>query len=219
MASGLSETGLADLTDVEDSADLAAQLNDPWPKFLDLIDIDRARAWELFYAFAWKAIHLRPPPAMQTLPKEEREDVIAETLRRFVENDFALLRHYENRGKPFVKWLWVMFKWRSLDVHKASRMKDHEELRESMPDEAPGPDELAERRVMLDEVRLVIRDLSVKCQALILATAEGHTPKDLMDLFPGEATDNKQMSDKVRSCRLQLVRRIQKAGYRMEDIL
>jgi DNA-directed RNA polymerase specialized sigma24 family protein len=186
---------------------------------MDLLDGDPERAWEEFHAFAWKLTQLRPSAALSSLPHEEREDLLADIVQDFQEDGFRLLRTYENRGRPFAAWFWVVVKRRALDRLKAMKTRAYEEIPYWVTDTAPLPSDEIGSREALEDVRGVIRQLSPRCQLLLLATAEGYKPKDLLELGSLPYTDNKKLADHLKNCRRSLIKALAKQGYTVDDVL
>jgi DNA-directed RNA polymerase specialized sigma24 family protein len=194
-------------------------LNDTWPAFLDRIDRDPQRAWEEFHAFAWKLTRLRPPAVLSSLTPEDREDVLAEIVQDFQKDDFRLLRSYQDRGRPFAAWLWRVVKHRALDRLKAMKTRQHEAIPIWVTDPAPLPAEEIGSKAALDTVRRLIKQLSPRCQILLLAAAEGYKPKDLLDLGSLPYTDNKKLADHLKNCRRSLIKALEREGYTVDDFL
>ncbi len=159
----------------------------------------RQRAWEEFHAFAWKLIQLRQPVALSSLPYEEREDLLAEIIQDFQQDQFRLLRRYENRGRPFAVWFWLVIKRRALDRLRAMKVRRYEDIPEWVRDTTPSPDEEASSKAALEDVRYIIRELSPRCQLLLMASAEGYKPRDLLGLETLLYTDGKRLSDHLKN--------------------
>jgi len=79
-------------------------LQDPWPGFLDLVDVDRAAAFEQFYLFGRRLLLTAPPRTLLDVPPDSREDVIHDSILHCCRDDFRILRQYRNHGKPFASW-------------------------------------------------------------------------------------------------------------------
>lgn len=198
---------------------ITSSLNDSWPRFLDLLDTDPDRAWEEFHAFAWKLTRLRQPPAVLSLAVEEREDLLADIVQDFQENGFRLLRRYQDRGRPFAAWFWLVLKRRALDRLKTMKMRDHEAISEEFQGGGPSPTDETGSRSALEVVRALIRQLSPRCRVLLLATAEGYRPKDLLELGSLPYTDNKKLADHLKNCRRSLIKALARQGYAVDDLL
>jgi DNA-directed RNA polymerase specialized sigma24 family protein len=186
---------------------------------MDLLDSDPDLAWEEFHAFAWKLTRLRQPPALASLSIEDREDLLADIVQDFQENDFRLLRRYTNQGRPFAAWFWLVLKRRALDRLKAMKTRGYEAIPEGIVDRIPLPTEETGSRAALEVVRKAIRGLSPRCRVLLLATAEGYKPKELLDLDSLPYEDNKKLADHLKNCRRSLINALAKQGYTVDDLL
>ena len=186
---------------------------------MELLDSDPQRAWEEFHAFAWKLTQLRQPVALASLPHEEREDLVADIVQDFQQDQFRILRRYENRGRPFAAWFWLVVKRRALDRLKAMKIRDYEEIPGWVMDDAPLAAEEVGSKAALEDIRRVIKQLSPRCQLLLMATAEGYKPKDLLELESLPYTDNKKLSDHLKNCRRSLIKAMAKEGYTVDDVL
>lgn len=185
---------------------------------MDLLDSDPDRAWEEFHAFAWKLAQLRQPGPMARMSHEDREDLLADTVQDFQADNFRRLRMYRNQGKPFAVWFWQVLRRRALDRLKAEKRRAHEEIPYGIADTTPLPIEEVGSRAALEDVREVIKQLSPRCQLLLLATAEGYKPKDLLGVSSLPYTDNKKLADHLKNCRRSLIKAMAKRGYTVEDV-
>lgn len=87
-----------------------------------------------------------------TRDRELAEDVTAATFAKAIEE----LPRFEYRGVPYSAWL---YRVATNMVHRQRRRKGWVELQPHLPDEAPGPDELAEAGDRAAEVRLAVAQL------------------------------------------------------------
>jgi len=186
---------------------------------MDLLDSDPDLAWEEFYAFAWKLTRLRQPQALRSLPVEEREDVISDTVQSLQENDFRLLRTYENRGKPFAVWFWKVLMRRALDRLRYLSTRQYEQIPDGAVNRTPLPADEAASRAALEVVRATIERLTPRCRVMLLAVAEGYKPKDLLDFDSLPYDDNKKLGDQLKNCRRSLIKALAKQGYSVDDLL
>ena len=83
----------------------------------------------------------------------------------------------------------------------------------------PLPAEEVSSKAALDDIRLVIKQPSPRCQLLLLATAEGYKPKDLLEVRSLPYSDNKKLSDHLKNCRRSLIKAMAKQGYTVNDVL
>ncbi len=196
-----------------------ASLSDSWPLFMDLLDSNPRRAWEEFHAFAWKLTRFRGPGALVRLSNEEREDLLADIVQDFQRDQFRILRRYENKGRPFAVWFWLVVKRKALDRLKAMKIREYENIPDWVMDSTPSPAEEASGKTALEDIRKVIRQLSPRCQLLLMATAEGYKPRDLLELESLPYADSKKLSDHLKNCRRSLIKAMVKQGYTVDDFL
>ncbi len=193
---------------------------DRFPPFLGLLDSDRKKAWDEFYVFFKKAMSARLPKEIHLFPRHEHKDRLHDLLVAFWENDFHRLRQYQDQGKPFVGWLFfvsnrLLIEWR----RKIDKIDEREVPIEpnslgaidldSGPSLVPSvPDRLAAA------VRAAFARLDTLCKALLVAAVlDELKPREIALLLRLPLDDNKAISDKVRSCRGSLRRRLRDEGY------
>ncbi len=185
-------------------------LRQSWPSFLSLLAENPERAKREFYRFAWKVLIAFPPPAMRGLSREDREDAISEVVFHCLKDDLRVLRTYRDQGHPFASWFLVVAQYRTLDLlrrcaHSAgtTRSDDSGTLHHDHSPEGR-PDESAFSRRNLDLVMRFVLQMDLTDQILLMASAEGYRPRDLVRLLGLPSRNAKKVSDDLRYCRKRL---------------
>ncbi len=197
------------------------------PRFLDELDRDPIRAFRTFHDFARRLLTTYPPPAMRAMSKEDREDAISEVLLHCLKENMRVLRRYEDRGRPFAHWLLVVAQYRVLDLLRRNRRRTFESVEELEPwvfgresRVEMHPDDRAFLRQNLEVVMRLIRQMELRDQILLLASAEGYRPRDLASLLGLPRSAAKRLSDELRYCRTRLKMALKrKLGMEWEDLL
>lgn len=195
------------------------------PPFLDDLDRDPVRAFRLFYDFAQRLFDTHPPPAMRGMSPEDRQDAISEVILHCLKDDMRVLRQYEDRGRPFAHWLLVVAQFRVLDLLRRPRP----EAAAPSPALEPWtsgrgsvieiyPDDRALLRRNLELVIRIIRQMDLRDQILLLASAEGYPPRELALLLGRPRSEAKRLSDEVRYCRARLKAALKKLGVDWKEL-
>lgn len=184
------------------------------PSFIACLEQNPARAFREFYTFAWKILRAFPPPALRTLRADDRDDLIAEIILHCVKDDMRVLRRYDDLGYPFANWLLVVAQFRAIDLLRrpSSPWRPTVRLDPGGPAGGPSPprdrgtlpDELAISRKNLELVMSIVREMAPQDQIILIASAEGYPPRDLVRLLGRPPEDAKKVSDSVRYCRRRL---------------
>ncbi len=199
------------------------------PSFIACLEQNPARAFREFYAFAWKLLRAFPPPAMRGFSVDDRDDLIAEVILHCVKNDMRVLRSYRDMGHAFASWLLVVAQYKALDLLRSQSSPWRPSLRlepdgtgsAPPPVHARGarPDELAISRRNFELVMRIVREMAPEDQILLLASAEGYPPRDLVRLLGRPAEQAKKVSDDLRYCRKRLKRLLKtKAGLDWREL-
>ena len=190
-----------------------------FPDFLGELDRDPELAWSRFHVFAWKLLSAHPPLVFRELPKESREEIISDIVLACREDDFRLLRGYEDRGVPFAAWVARLARNRALDCRRhdevVHRHREAALVADTLPP-LPPPDEAAGNRQLLEAVREAIRRLGVRCRLLIEAAADELKPVEIARLLGNPVEDNKKISDALRACRRTLRQMLRRQGLEFE---
>jgi len=191
---------------------MKGDLRSPWPGFLDRLDRDPARAWREFYDFGWRLLRLWPPHVFSSLSESEREDLISQVLVRCAQDDFRVLRQYEQRGGSFAGWLRRVAMSQTIDE---LRRRKHVVGEEQLQRVASGEDIAAqqEQRALLDAIRSAMDLISDRCRLLLEAAADGLKPRHMTVLLGLPADANKQVGDQLRDCRRALQRLLANRGW------
>jgi hypothetical protein len=102
---------------------------------------------------------------------------------------------------------------------KARKTRQYAAIPKWIVDRTPLPTDETGNRAALEVVRVAIQQLSPRCRVLLLATAEGYKPKDLLGLESLPYKDNKKLADHLKNCRRSLINALAKQGYTVDDIL
>ena len=84
------------------------------------------------------------------------QDLTADVFLNMVES----LPRYKDRGAPFVAWLFRLAHDRVVDYYRRQGRRPTDELTESLPDSAPGPEALAAQHLQSQHLRQAMARLS-----------------------------------------------------------
>ncbi len=195
---------------------------DSYPFFLRLLDSEPERAATAFHEFVWKLLRSSPPPRFRSLTPQDREDIIADLVYRWIEDDFRVLRNYKDTGRPFAGYVAVAANNRAMDrlrsiqgeKRRRSSSDDAEDSPgadlESLPDGGPDPGAAVENAEMVAKVASCLENLSERCQVLLHGAGDGLKPRELVVLLGWPAEANKKAHDALRECRKSLQRCLEK---------
>ena len=187
------------------------ELDDPNPLFLEQFRRGEVRkASEGLWRFAWKLVATHRHSIYGSIQPEDLEDIVEDVCLHLIEGP---LGKYEDRGKPFSKWLTTCLVRKVLEWKRKNRRTEPLDPRADDGGERPAPRQFAvssRGRDPLLEAKL--RECAEKlpgpmAEALWL-NASGYQPLDLLALFDwAEGWDNKKMGTflsearrKVRDC-------------------
>lgn len=185
--------------------------------FLQLLDRDPDRAFAEFYTFAMRVFHRHPPLLLDLFDDDDRLDVLHQVIVHCVLADFRVLRSYHPQGFTFASWLYAVAHNKCRDLLRARgrhRMlslddaPDHLEI----PDERRGPADAAGDAQVAELVRRAVDQLDDFCQVTLMAWAEGYKPQEIALIVGVPREQNKELSNRIRRCRLRLRALLVKAG-------
>ncbi len=193
-----------------------------WPEFLDRLDADKAQAAERFSAFADAILRKSPPREMRSLPLPERDDLIQAIITSCLENDFAKLRSYQNRGRPFAAWFYFVCRNAILNhlgksTEVASGVDDEGLSAHSLAPEK-NPESAIEQRDLLERVNGLIEKLDRMCQLLLRLAAEEFKPSEMAVALGMPVKTAKKLSDDLRYCRKKLTGLLAGAGIDLREL-
>ncbi|MFH1688346.1 MAG: sigma-70 family RNA polymerase sigma factor [bacterium] len=204
-------------------------LNDSSPTFLNLLDANPEQALRQFYAFGECLFRVRRPRAMHGLSDAEADDLVREVLLHLVEDNFRVLRQYQNRGKPFAAWLYLIAHNKCLDLLR--RRKRHSDLLQAVTDgatEAPGvagsdpeltPEQDMTLKTAVTRVRQCLQKMGSYCRLLLELAADEYTPREVVRVLGWTPDKNKKVSDDLRTCRGQLKKLLGRQGLDLTTLL
>ena len=186
---------------------------DSYPWFLRCMDADPTHAAAGVHTFVWKLLRSQPPPQLKRLPVEDREDVIAKLVQHFIEDDFRVLRRYQDRGRPFAGFVAVAANRRA--TSRLRRIAIEQARVEPIDPDPPNelqhdPTDAENRRIdaveQLRRVRECLNTLPERCQILLKAAAEGRPPRAMVTLLGWPSNANQKVWETLRQCRKKLKR-------------
>jgi DNA-directed RNA polymerase specialized sigma24 family protein len=166
---------------------------------------------------------------MKSLTTEDRADLVSKLVMRCVQDNFRILRTYEDRGKPFANWLLVVAQ--RMAVREARRVRahvpivldhqDHSRLHEeSLCDSGPSQGANLELKETATTIMECLREMNPKHRTLLIGAANGMTGRELAVLLHGALTGDdaldaqlaKNALDSLRYARRLLRRRLRDHG-------
>jgi RNA polymerase sigma factor (sigma-70 family) len=186
-----------------------------WPPFLDLIDDDPKKAFELFYRFAYRELTAIPPRPMRVLNPDDQQDLIHDIIYHCVRDSFKVLRQYKDVGKSFGAWLYRVAHNKALEYLRGKRKKWPILAEQINDDEAwlverifaakcQNPNHVQELRELIAIVIKALGEIGRKCQILIEMAADEFTPKEMVAVLGLPNDHNKKISSDLRYCRRKL---------------
>ncbi|GEM_PF-1521735 len=197
-----------------------------WPWFLDLLDSDPRKAAEGFSRFARKRFTSYPNSYLNSLSRDEQEDIIQDVIVGCIENNFSRLRGYQDIGKSFGGWLTRILVNKCKDYGRKSGREIREDdsnddsngnTVDTNCDPLPDPSIKAEYGELLEACRQVMKLLDVDCQIILELTAEGYSLDEIRIAIRAIDNENKMVSDRRSYCRKRLVKLLKDKGYNVEE--
>ncbi|MFH1842607.1 MAG: sigma-70 family RNA polymerase sigma factor, partial [bacterium] len=201
-------------------------LRQTWPAFLGLLERDPKHCFAGFYIFARKLLTVCPPRALRMVPHQQRDDIIHDIILHCCQDDFRVLRRYQDHGKPFAAWFLLVARNKIVDQLRTERLgtpvslaeEDEESPGIILQDSAPTADLQTDRRKILAFVQDVLLQMSDKCRILIQGAAEGRKPREMTRLLGWPTDWNKKVSDDLRECRQRLRTLLDRSGMDIEEL-
>jgi RNA polymerase sigma factor (sigma-70 family) len=201
------------------------RLPDAPPYRREDLDADPQRAYEAFYRYAVAHLRILPPAPLRAVREEDRLDLVHEVVMHCCRQEFRVLRSHQP-GRSFSTWFAFVARNHVIDLLRRGG-SDLDRRGESspvehlhhVPEPAADPARLAEDRDLVRHVADALHELSDKCQILLLGSAEGRTPRELLELLEWPARLNKKASDDLRACRARLIRRLADRGLEVAEFL
>lgn len=189
------------------------------------LDGNPQRAYEAFYRYAVAHLRIHPPAPLRAVPEEDRLDLVHEVVMHCCRSDFRVLRRHDS-ARSFSTWFAFVARNHVIDLLRRGG-SDLDRRGERSPVEhlhhlsepTDNPARIAEDRDLVRHVADALHELSDKCQVLLLGSAEGRTPRELLELLEWPSRMNKKASDDLRACRARLVRRLAQRGLEVTDFL
>lgn len=205
-------------------------MTDPaWPGFLDELDRNPDNVQIEFYKFTRAVLELNPPKYMRYLVSDEQEDVFSETFLFCIKDDFAILRTYINKGKPFAGWFYTILNNKVIDFLRAKSRKpevnpvnpDHgnDDFLDFQPAPNPDPVKIIEFKRILATTNEAIKQLSENCQLLLTLASDGLRPREIVKILRFNPDKNKKVSDDLRECRRKLRKLLADKGVNLKEYL
>ena len=199
--------------------------NPNWPSFLDLIDDDPKKSAAEFYQFAAKLLSTAPPKLFRGLNKEDQEDFIQEIVIHCISNNFRVLRTYQDKGKPFAAWFYIIVHHKLVDfLRKRGQVMPYElELADAheFVSDNPGIEALfnVEHNEALKVVKMCLSEIGTKCRLLLKLAAKEFRPKEMVRIMGLPLEQAKNVANDLAHCRKKLANLLWEKGIKIEDYL
>jgi len=199
--------------------------NHNWPSFLDLMDDNPKEAASKFYLFAAKLLRVVPPKLFRNLNKEDQEDIIQNIVIHCIKDEFRVMRTYQNKGKPFAAWLYIISHHKIIDfLRKQGHEIPYETETADSPEnvsENPGIEALfnVEHKEALEAVRMCLIEIGTKCRLLLKLAAKEFRPREMVRVMGFSAEQAKNVANDLAHCRKKLANLLWQKGIKIEDYL
>jgi DNA-directed RNA polymerase specialized sigma24 family protein len=188
------------------------------------------RAAGEFYSLAIRLLEARPPGPSRSIPGDRRAALFHDIAVDCILNDFRVLRQYENHGKPFSSWLYLVARNKILDEIRERRWEIPSQfgVEDGTPADVaiggilptqPNEETRQAHREALEVVAVCMRKLRQHCQLLLRMTARGFSIAEILRVLRLPPEDNKRIADDRRFCRQQLRQLIERQGVDLTDLL
>jgi len=199
-----------------------------WPGFLDDIDVNADRAKDTFYRYVYLLLTTKPPRVMRGVSDDERIDLIHDIYVYCTDNDFAILRQYQDIGNPFAAWFYFVCHNRIVNYLKRKGKviafsdlspdgSDNEKLDpiNQIQDTGRCSPEVAD---LLRKTNSCIRKLDAYCQALLRLAGLENKPQEIANALSQPKSEAKKISDGIRYCRKKLGKLLEQYGLKAKEI-
>ncbi len=196
--------------------------NQGWPGFLDLLDSHPEKGLEEFYLFVAGLLRSSPPRMMNSLSKEDKEDLIQDIVIHCIQDNFRVLRTYENEGNAFAAWLYFIARNKIIDFLRKSG-------REIKLRSNPNPQELRwshdtsrNREDFGDAVNIArkcLEKMDEYCRLLLKMSSDEFLPREMVMVLGWPAEKAKKVSNDLGYCRKKLSNLLWENGLKIEDYL
>jgi len=193
------------------AVDRPPPLQEPWPKFLCLLDTDPDEAKQLLWDFTFRFFRAQPPQELFELPAHDREDIPSGIYARCCENNFRRLRTYTNQGKPFAGWLFIMsrnhirdtLKWHRhaipiLEPENGEDRKDGKKNGYVIPPKNPTQEKEVGEREEQGRIKRCLGRLSAFARFLVNSRLDGLKPRQVVTLLRMPPEANVEISNTTR---------------------
>ncbi len=197
--------------------------NQNWPSFLDIIDDDPKKSGREFYLFSAKLLRVAPPKLFRSLDREDQEDIIQEIVVHCIKNDFRVLRTYQDKGKPFAAWLYIIAHNKIVDHLRKRGQNDPYETETSdtfeFVSENPGIESLlrVEHMEALEAVKSCLNEIGTKCRLLLKLAAKEFRPREMVRIMGLPAEQAKNVANDLAHCREKLTNLLWQKGIKIEN--
>jgi len=196
-----------------------------WPSFLDIIDDDPKKSGSEFYLISAKLLHTAPPKLFRNLNKEDQEDIIQDIVVHCIKDDFRVLRTYQDKGRPFAAWLYIIAHNKIIDfLRKRGQAIPYEiEISDKpeMVSENPGTKALfnVEQKEALEVVRTSLNEMGTKCRLLLKLAAKEFRPREMVRVMGLSTEQAKNVANDLAHCRKKLANLLWEKGIKIEEYL
>jgi DNA-directed RNA polymerase specialized sigma24 family protein len=217
-----------------------AELERPWPRFMDLLDTQPEMAREQFMSLAFRYLEARPPGIFLNCWYYEPLDFSIEVVRHLVDSKFKRLRKYENTGGKFAYWLRRVARNRAQDLIRERMQGDRREVGGATGDEfgsegtargvlAVGPGQAKFRAAQATPIdgALVERVLQAiesfrgtLCYCLLSwRLLRDYDNQEITRILGWPPEENGKVGNRFRTCRIKLTERLADLGITEKDLL
>lgn len=185
------------------------------PKFLELLDVDRDRAWVGLYRYVVSLLRTSPPRPLMSMTDEEREEFSEEFLFGLADNEFAVVRKYRDTGHSFAAWAYTSARNAAISyLRRRGRDRDPYGDSDPPPDDPDPTDEdrIAELRDITVRVKRALEHVGEFCQLLLKLASEELTLIEMTMMLGLPRDQNKDLWSQLRQCRRKLKKLLAKEG-------
>ena len=185
--------------------------------FLQMLDRDPERAFAEFYTYAMRLFRRHPPLLLYRFDEDDRLDVLHRIIVHCVLADFRVLRRYRPQGFTFASWFYTVAHNKCNDILRARDRRRTVSLDDApqhleIPDGGRSPADVLTDTEVAAVVRRAVGQLDDFCQIAVMAWADGYKPQEIALIVGVAREQNKELSNRIRRCRLKLRTLLAKAG-------